>query len=191
MSSVLLRNVRRSLTYCSERRTMGRRGLSLVEMMVVITLSSMLVGIVVTFAVSLMQSDRRMRSATVASDQLAVLAATLRSDMRLARDVTLRDNAKQLVVTFPERRRAEYTCDSEGCQRKLLDADESPSRSDLFRVEAAVEWKIERLRPGRRPLLAIVLERASSRDPAAKLPPLLVYAALGADNSWENAGGER
>jgi type II secretory pathway pseudopilin PulG len=172
------------------KRRNPRPGLSLVEMMVVITLSSMLVGIVVTLAVSLIESDRRLRNAGVTSNQLAELATMLRSDIRRATGVATEDDEKWLSAVLADGRRAVYTCNSEGCQRQLLDAEDAVTRTDRFRVETTTHWSIERMPPGRRPLIAVTLHRASAKDPTATPPPLLVYAALGADVS-AGSGGER
>src|SRR5262249_27730876 len=66
-----------------------RRGLSLVEVLVVVTLMSMLLATMTAIAVRMRQWDRQVRDNSLHSDQVAALAESLRSDASSGAEVKL------------------------------------------------------------------------------------------------------
>jgi prepilin-type N-terminal cleavage/methylation domain-containing protein len=165
-------------------RRRSRDGFSLVEMLVVIALSSLVLGVVVSLMIELRQWDRLCRTTSTRNEQLLRLASTLRSDIRRGSDVLLSVEGP-LVVMTASGEQLRYELGPEGCRRTVLARDAAAPRDDLFAIGKASKWNVERRPEGRRPLLAITIRVEPKRnDPTAPpLMPFLVYASLGADAS--------
>jgi len=164
------------------RLNVARDGFSLIEMLVVIALSSLLLGIVISLMLSLKQWDRLSRTNSVRNEQLLRLAGVLRSDIRGGSDVLVSVEGP-LVVMTASGEQLKYELGPDGCRRTVVAPGESGPRIDLFAIGKAAKWIIERKETGRRPLIAVTLEQVvqeGTRD-VPKLMPFLVYAALGAD----------
>jgi prepilin-type N-terminal cleavage/methylation domain-containing protein len=166
----------------SPNRRPARDGFSLIEMLVVIALSSLVLGVVVSLMLELRQWDRLSRSKTTRNEQLLRLASTLRSDIRRGADVLLSVEGP-LVVMTASGEQLRYELGPEGCRRTIVAGDAAAPRADLFAIGKASKWNVERRPAGRRPLLAVTIEQDAKRsDPTApRLLPFLVYASLGAD----------
>jgi hypothetical protein len=74
----------------------------------------------------------------------------------------------------------QYELTADGCRRSKTTSDGTTSSSDLFAIGPAASWTIDRRDDGRRPMLAVTLNRASGKQ-AATASPLIVYAIEGAD----------
>jgi len=159
-----------------------RDGFSLVEMLVVIALSSLVLGVVVSLMFELRQWDHLCRLKNTRNEQLLRLSTTLRSDIRRGNDVLL-SVAGPLVVMTASGEQLRYELGPEGCRRTVVTSDDTSLRDDLFAIGRASKWNVERQPAGRRPLLAVTIEKDEKRrDPASpRLLPFLVYASLGAD----------
>jgi prepilin-type N-terminal cleavage/methylation domain-containing protein len=178
-------------TMQSNNPTTRRRssaGFSLVEMLVVIALSAMVMGVVVSLMLELRQWDRLCRVKNTRNEQLLRLSTTLRSDIRRGNDVLL-SVAGPLVVMTASGEQFRYELGPEGCRRTVVTRDDPVPRDDLFAIGRASKWNVERRPAGRRPLLSVTIENGEvRRDPAApRLIPFLVYASLGADEFQQAA----
>lgn len=163
-------------------RRRSRDGFSLVEMLVVIALSSLVMGVVVSLMIEFRQWDRLCRVKNTRNEQLLRLSSTLRSDIRRGNDVLLSVEGP-LVVMTASGEQLRYELGPEGCRRTVVTRDDATPRDDLFAIGQASKWNVERQPTGRRPLVAVTIENAEKRrDPAApRWLPFLVYATLGAD----------
>jgi prepilin-type N-terminal cleavage/methylation domain-containing protein len=160
----------------------ARNGFSLIEMLVVVALSSLLMGVVVSLMLGLRQWDRLSQTNNTRNEQLLRLATALRSDIRAGADVLVSVEGPLVVMTAAGEQ-LRYELISEGCRRTVIAPGTTEPRVDLFAIGKAAKWNVERKVAGKRPLVAVMLEQDVHRnDPAARpLLPFLVYAALGAD----------
>ena len=165
-------------------RPPARVGFSLVEMLVVIALSSLVLGVVVSLMIELRQWDRLCRASSTRNEQLLRLASTLRSDIRHGSDVLLSVEGP-LVVMTASGEQLRYEFGPGGCRRTVLARDDAAPRDDLFAIGQASKWNVERRTTGRRPLLAVTIgvEPTRHQPTAPQLMPFLVCASLGADAS--------
>jgi type II secretory pathway component PulJ len=162
----------------------GRRraGFSLVEMVVVVGLSTLLMGIVVSLMFGLREWDRLSRVNSVRNEQLLRLAGVLREDIRSGSEVHVADDGP-LVVLTASGEQSRYELRPEGCVRTVAHSGEAERLGDLFAVGVASRWIVKQESGGRRPLVEVTIEAKSASDSPDKrrLLPFLVYAALGAD----------
>jgi hypothetical protein len=159
-----------------------RAAMTLVEVAVVVAVSSIVMGVLVSLAIALFQRDRAIRSFAVESDRRSEMAELLRTDIRRATDVKLlSDNV--LLVTLYNGTEVRYELAETNCKRTVSMPEGSKPRFDSFAVGKAVSWSLEPGPPGRRPLFIVTLNRATrTADASARPNPLLlVYAALSAD----------
>jgi hypothetical protein len=165
----------------STRRDAFRRAITLLEVLVVVALSSLVMGVVVSFAIALQQSDRNVRSFFVRIERLSELAEALRTDIRRAADASLASE-KKLAITLASGGEIQYELGESGCQRVVTTDDKTPATREFFAVGACESWTLEHGTPGRRPLVMVTMRYAETDKEAKSGPaPLLVYAALGAD----------
>jgi len=152
----------------------------LVEVMVAVTLTSILLGVVISLMVALRQWDRRVRDHSVQTEQLAQLAETLRADIRQAVDVSL-PVKETLIVVAPGSNPVRYELRPEGCRRSVEDPDGTSPKMDVFAIGPVEPWKLERVEGGRRPAIVLSLDKPHADRSVDGPPKLLVYASLGAD----------
>jgi prepilin-type N-terminal cleavage/methylation domain-containing protein len=171
----------RTTTYATKRQACRfRRAMTLVEVMVVVSLSSVLLGVVITVAVGLQQWDSRFREHAVHGDQLARLAEAIRSDIRQATDVSL-PGKDVLAIAAANGIKISYEIRPEGCQRMTKRFDAASQPGELFTIGPVSHWKVEREAGGRRPAVVISLEAPGADEFKTGPTQMLVYATLGAD----------
>jgi type II secretory pathway pseudopilin PulG len=158
----------------------GRRATTLVEMLVVVTLLTILLGIVGSLAVHLRQWDRQVRDHSLHGNQLANLAETLRADVRRATGVTLPE--KNIVaIVGPEGREIRYELQPDACRRTVKIPGEPTAKTETFAIGPADSWKLEMAAPSRYPAYTLSLERSDFGKATSQSAPFVVYAALGSD----------
>jgi type II secretory pathway pseudopilin PulG len=158
-----------------------RSAMTLIEVLVVVVLSSLVMGVVISFTVALQRSDRNMRSFAVRIERLSQLAEALRSDLRQAEETSLR-SAKQLAINLGGGREIQYELADRGCLRVVTAEGDSPQAREFFAVGSAEIWQLEREAGGRRPLAMVTMQFTQRDNERESRPaPLVVYAALGAD----------
>ena len=154
--------------------------MTLIEVMVVVVVSSLVMGVVISFAVALQRSDRNVRAYAVRGERLSELASALRSDLRQAADI-LRPTASTLQIKLAGGREIHYELIDGGCRRVGGSEQLWPDR-EFFAVGNAESWTLERTALDRRPLIMVTMNSAKKDEENESQPaPLLVYAALGAD----------
>ena len=184
MMLFMVKNVKR------REKSAGRTGLMLVEVSVAVALSSLVLGLLVSMLVVLTQMDRRMQYRAIERQRQLELAERLRTDLRLATDVTLR-NDKTLIVHRPDERQARYDIVSAGIRRTTHSSDGKASESDIFAIQLAEAWQIERNQAGRHPLIMVTWRRSAAKKPQSRPIPFLVFAALGVDVRETEEQGEQ
>jgi hypothetical protein len=164
------------------RRRRSPAGVTLVEAMVVVAVSSVILGMTAALLVSLKRADRNLRLAGVQNARMIELAERLRSDIRRGADISQPAENVLLVSTAAGEQRR-YEVGREGCRRSVVLPDAPDARSDLFAIGPGNSWRIEEGPPGQRRLLIVTLNRPRPDDANTGLrrTPLLVFAALGAD----------
>ena len=154
--------------------------MTLVEVSVVAALSSILLGVVISFTVGLKQWDRRFREHGLHNEQAVRLGNCLRADIRQARDVSL-SAENVLVIAAPDESQSRYELLPDGCRRVVKHSGDAPEKQvESFNIGAAKSWRLERGAPGRRPAMVVWLE-GPIPDKSSIGSILFVYAALGAD----------
>jgi type II secretory pathway pseudopilin PulG len=157
-----------------------RAATTLVEVLVGITLVSLLLSIVGTVAVRLRQWDRQMRDRSQYGDQFVKLSESMRADIRRATGVTQPDK-KTIAITTSDYREIRYELMADGCRRTVKSSDKPFPAADTFAIGAGQFWRLEIAAPGRRPAYTVVLESSDSNHADSVPAPFFVYAALGAD----------
>jgi hypothetical protein len=154
--------------------------MTLVEVIVVVSLSAVLLGVVISLAVSLQHWDSRFRDHAVQNDQLTRLTESIRSDIRRANDVSL-PNKNQLAISTANGIAIRYEIQPEGCRRVTKQPGATAERTELFTIKPDAFWTIERETAGRRPAIVVSLQEPGADAITTGLTQMLVYAALGAD----------
>jgi hypothetical protein len=149
-------------------------------MLVVVALSTFVLGVVVTLMHGLRQWDRRFRGHEVECDRLIALAEVLRTDIRRGTDVQA-PAERQLVVASAGGARTRYDFGPQGCTRAVESTDAAGRRMELYAIGPAARLAVERDASGRRPLVMVTLDRVDPQDHGPRRAPLIVYGALGAD----------
>lgn len=156
-----------------------RLAMSLIEVMVVVALTSILCGVAMSLLIELRDWDRNMSRQSIQNEQLLRLSEVMRTDIRQAAEVSL-SSEEAIVIRSPNEKQIRYELTPEGCRRIETTSGDSKSLSDLFAVGRATSWTLEPGAPGNRPLFAVTLYRTSP-DNEKRTAPLLVHAAVGAD----------
>ncbi len=169
-----------ALSIRPRRRRWARGAMTLVEVMVVVALTSIMLGVVISLFVGLLRWNHTLRDRSVRSEQLTHLAEAMRTDIRQASDVSLAAE-DVLQIALRGEGQARYELLPEGCRRIVEVPGAAGSRLEMFLIGPAAGWTMER-GTGRRPLVMLTLDRSvADKVPAGGAPPLLVYGALGAD----------
>lgn len=167
------------------RRAMGcrhhghRLAMSLVEVLIVATLTSILCGIAMSLLVGLRDWDRGMREHSQQSEQLIRLGEIMRADIRQASDVS-QLSPGVLNIRNSTGQQVRYELAPEGCSRAVSGPEKTNSSSDLYAVGPASSWKLTPGPDGNRPMYTIMLDRGHPND-QRRIPPLLVHAIVGVD----------
>ena len=81
----------------------GRGGFTLIEILVVVTLSSIVMSVIVAVLVALIQKDRQVRLFGVHNERQGDLAEMIRTDIRAADDVSLAAQTVLLIEAAEQR----------------------------------------------------------------------------------------
>jgi hypothetical protein len=155
--------------------------MTLIEVLVAVVLSSVVMGVVISFAVAMQRADRNARAFVVRGERLSELAFSVRSDLRHAADASL-PSTRNLAIKLAGGREIHYELVDGGCRRVCGAGDQFAPEREFFAVGAAESWTLERAATGRRPLIMATMDFVrKDKDPGSQPAPLLVYAGLGAD----------
>lgn len=173
------------------RSCRGRAGFSLIEMLVVVALSSLLLGIVVSLMFGLREWDQLSRVNNTRNEQLLRLAGVLREDIRNGNKVLVSLEGP-LVVLTASGAQSRYELRPEGCLRTVSKPGQQERPADLFSIGAAGRWIVGQKSAGHRPLVEVTLEAGERTRPSEKqrLLPFLVCAALGGNNPAPTSSAE-
>jgi prepilin-type N-terminal cleavage/methylation domain-containing protein len=157
-----------------------RPAFTLIEMLVVVALSSIVMSVIVAVFVALIQQDRQVRLFGIRSERQGDLAEMIRVDIRAADEVSL---AAQTVILIegPDKRQTRYELTAGGCRRIVSDPRLEKPRVDFYAIGPAIAWSLKQGPSGRRPLYITSLHRSTKSEQQLSAMPFFVYAALGAD----------
>src|SRR5690349_8911620 len=128
-----MRSVRRS-NFCLRSRAPRRWcGMTLVEVMVAVALTTILLSVVASLTVGLQQWDRRFRTTNVRLDNQARLAEVLRSDIRNADDLS-QPEKETFVLTSHNQRQIRYKFRPDGCERVVTAATNATESNEMFTI---------------------------------------------------------
>jgi type II secretory pathway pseudopilin PulG len=157
----------------------NRLAMSLVEVMIVVAMTSILCGVAISLLLGLRDWDRDMRRQSMQSEQAMRLCEAMRTDIRQAAEV-LQPSEDAVVIRSPNEKEIRYEITPEGCRRVVTTSNSAKPLTDLFSVGPAKSWALEPGAPGKRPLFAVTLHPVSP-DNEKHTAPLVVHAAVGAD----------
>lgn len=175
----------RSVSITMERPTsregsVGRSAFTLIEILVVVALSSIVMSVTVAVLVAIIQKDRQVRQFGVHSERQGDLAEMIRTDIRRADDVTL-PAPTVILIEIPDEREIRYELTAGGCKRIASEPGTGKPRVDFYAVGPAVAWSLTQGPSGRLPLYITSLHRSTKIENQSPAMPFFVYAALGAD----------
>lgn len=155
--------------------------MTLVELMVVATVSSILLSIIVCFLVGLQRQDRRVRGSSVQNEQLFLLGNSLRADIRGGNKVTV-SSPQTLTISGPGERHIEYTLQSDGCLRSLKQSGGTAGQAtEFFTCGGERVWKLETAPQGQYSSVVVELDAIDPQGSTEPSAPLIVCAAVGAE----------
>ena len=158
-----------------------RRGITLVELMVVVTMSGVIFSAAAVCLHSMYRADQRVRQETLHRSAVSRLARQFRTDAhRAVAARQLDDNpadAQGLVFAGPSKRTIEYRVQDSEILRTVKDGEQVRHR-DAFRLErgARVAWQID---DGPKPMAAVQIVRASPGGAASNGLQDRIEAAVG------------
>lgn len=153
--------------------------MTLIEVLVAVAVSSVLMGVAISLLLGLKKWDRNLREQSLRNEQTIRLINSIRSDIRRAADVT-QPSDQTLDIRLMDEAHVRYELTPEGCRRIAIVSGESGTRAELFAVRNARSWNVERRTDGRRPMIALTLNRAGQS--ADHVPaPIVVQVILGAE----------
>lgn len=169
------------MTTRDRSRNSKRRGMTLIELMVVATVSSILLSIIVCFLVGLQRQDRRVRGSSVENAQLFLFGNSLRADIRSGSKVTA-SSPQTLTISGPGERQIEYALQPDGCLRSLKQTDGAAGQAtELFTCGGKRVWKLETASQGRYSSVIVALDDKDPQGSIEPAVPFVVCAAVGAD----------
>lgn len=151
------------------QRVKSRSGWTLVELLVVISLSMMMMGVVTAFLRIIFQSSASARRDANLQTSVARLSDTFRADVHGAEQATVQDGALQLTTRGGAI--IQYRKTDHGVIRDETSVD-GQSRRDGFWLPAAWEVRWDAPTPSKRLLIGIIIEPNNAR-------PSVVSGAFG------------
>lgn len=158
----------------ARRSRLPRRGYNLVELLVVISIGSMILGSVAVMLHGMYRADRGARSDLESSVNLDRFAARFRADAHAAASAEVKDAA--LVFKDGAERSVEYKYVSGQVERTVRSGNETEHR-DSFRLssDVAVQWNVEK---GETAFVSALIERTEGKLSRME-------ARLGSDRRFE------
>ena len=158
-----------------------RRGFTLVELMIVVTISGVIFSGAAVCLHGMYRADQRVRQAALHRSTVSRLARQFRTDGHAA--ITARrldgppDGAQGLVFAEPSKRTIEYRVQGSEILRTVKDGQQVLHR-DAFRLERGVRvaWQVN---DGPKPMAAVEIVRTSPGGPASSGLRDRIEAAVG------------
>jgi len=131
---------------------MNRRGSSILEMLIVVTILTALLAVAATLLASLLTHTGRQRSAYQGVQVATRLGESLRRDVRASASVEISDDATQLRLALPEMTVVEYQVVEQGVERWERQEDRV-RQTELFRLADLDAMRFERSAGGTGPVI--------------------------------------
>jgi hypothetical protein len=157
------------------RQQHSRRATTLVEVMVVMTLTSMVLAAATGLIVQLRRWDNRVRANVVVGDETSRLAEAIRADVRIATKVA-KSSRTVMTIVGPNNDETRYMLENDLCRREVKKPGAQVASIETFTIGPAVGWGVEPEASGRRLAYAISLERLSPEEATSHTVPLYLYA---------------
>lgn len=153
-----------------------RRGVTLVELMVLMTAVAVMLGVCVTTLGLAMRLEADGRAAFERSETLGRLARLFRTDVHEARDASL--DGGVLRLTAPRARRVEYHVGEGGDVSRVVVDGEKEAAREPFRVPQSVGARLEIREIDGRRFAALTVDVQPRRDRADPVRPREILASL-------------
>jgi prepilin-type N-terminal cleavage/methylation domain-containing protein len=170
-----------------------RSGYTLVEMLVVIAMTTLLLGLCAGLIHTLVGVDRGGRSHLAEAESLARLARQFRADVRAA--IAVAPSAGEpgrgipLELALPEQRRVAYRVDASAVVR-VVQQEGHARRQDRFRLPRRSAARLMVERDHGATIVSLVFDRELGPSGSAALRASRIDAALGRDHRFEGGGGK-
>src|SRR4051812_18207167 len=151
------------------------RAMSLIEVMVVMTVASIVLSAATGLIVQLRRWDNRVRENVLVGDEASRLAEIIRDDIRNATNVT-KTSPTVLTILGRNSEETRYTLQSDLCRREVKKPGTQAANMDTFTIGPSAAWQVEPAAAGRGPAFAISLERPSPEQTTTRTAPLYIYA---------------
>ncbi len=163
--------------FFGSQRAKSRKGWTLVELLVVISLSVMMMGVVTAFLRIIFQSSAGARRDANLQTSVARLSDAFRADVHSAEQATIQDGSLQLKTRSGAI--IQYRKTDRGVRRDETHVD-GQSRRDGFWLPAAWEVRWDVPTSSKRSLIGITIDSSDARPglEAGAFGPLAIRAAL-------------
>jgi type II secretory pathway pseudopilin PulG len=158
-----------------QKRERSHRATTLVEVIVVMTLVSIILAAATGLIVQLRRWDYRVRENAVVADQASRLAEAIRADVRNAVKVT-KSSPTTLSIVGRNSEETRYVLESDLCRRESKGPGAQSANLETFNIGPAAAWQVDAAAPGRRPAYQISVERPSPEQKTSRTVPLYIYA---------------
>lgn len=122
---------------------MNRRGSSILEMLIVVTILTALLAVAATLLASLLTHTGRQRTAYHGVQAATRLCESLRRDVRASASVEISDDAARLRLALPDATAVEYQVVEQGVERWERQGDRV-RQTELFRLADFESLRFER-----------------------------------------------
>jgi type II secretory pathway pseudopilin PulG len=169
----------------SPAMTSRRRGKSLIEMLILISLTSVVLGIVSTTLVALFKTDRQVRRDLVQLTTLARLGSRFRTDAHAARSCQI---DKTCDLTLADGRLIRYSFEGQRLSREVRRGDAIEHRDAFVLPDtAAVGFDKPATHGGRLVRLSITAQERSDKPYLTAVRPATIDAAVGLSTITQEA----
>lgn len=167
-------------------RGVVRRGLTLIEVAVVISVGALLTGIAITTLAAMLHADRELSSRAARRPQLTAIAAEMRRDIAQAEDVAWNEDKELLELSLPNNAKLRYRQLPDRWERRAFNDDRvSDSGGKLTRALPTPRRLACRVEPAEATagdLVRILFStRGRNRAEQARQPVLEIAAVAGRD----------
>jgi len=156
--------------------TARRRGKTLIELVVVVSLTSIVLSLAATTLVALYRIERQTRATSSQGQTLCSLASRLRQDAHAAQQATVAGGCE---LALADGRRIRYVAGPQGILREVTRGSAVEHR-DTFALAAPLAAEFQLAPVGQRSLVTLAIRRADrpARLYAPAVPDLTIAAAV-------------
>lgn len=162
----------------------GRRGFSLLEILVVMAGMSMVLGVCISLIYGLLRMERSGRAILAEGQVTARMARDFRRDLRAAQSVDLGSvasgQARQAVLRLPGKRTVEYRAEKRQVIRTVSEENEIRGR-EVYRLNRSGRAHFDREKGSTSTIVRLVVDSAPGSAGSGTEASCVIEAILGRD----------